>query len=69
MTIAQRAIWTMRILMAGEDMPHGHTRSPMEAARAFCARYPEMASKLLDTIGSWPSSETELRAIQCAWHG
>jgi hypothetical protein len=38
------------------------TRS--EAARIARRRAPDLASSVLDVIGSWPSSDPDLRALQ-----
>ena len=43
---------------AGESLP--------DAARRFACEHPAMRLRVLDVIGSWPSSEPELRALQRA---
>lgn len=35
-----------------------------EFARRFARRYPEKTLRILESIGSWPSSEQDLRALQ-----
>lgn len=35
-----------------------------EAARRARASDPELAARVLDAVGSWPSSEPEIRALQ-----
>ena len=37
-------------------------------ARWFCIHEPDAALRIMEMIGSWPSSEPELRALQQA-HG
>lgn len=38
--------------------------SVTEAARLARAADPALASRVLETVGSWPSSEPEIRALQ-----
>lgn len=38
-----------------------------EAANRFRARHPDRLVEILDTIGSYPSSEPELRALQAVY--
>jgi len=37
---------------------------PREFARRFYARWPSKVLEIIEAIGSWPSSEPELRALQ-----
>lgn len=37
------------------------------AARAIVRQDPDLALEVIETIGSWPSSEPELRALQQVW--
>ena len=41
--------------------------TPEEFARKFCIRNPKEALLILEEIGSFPSSEPELRALQKVW--
>lgn len=38
-----------------------------QAAREYRKHYPSRCVDVLDEIGSWPSSEPELAALQKAW--
>lgn len=35
-----------------------------QAARLARSRDPDLASRVLETVGSWPSSDPEIRALQ-----
>lgn len=37
------------------------------AARLFASKYPSLALDVMDRVGSWPSSEPEIRALQKVW--
>lgn len=37
------------------------------AARIFASRYERLAYEVMDRVGSWPSSEPEIRALQKVW--
>lgn len=37
------------------------------AARTFMIRYPNHALDVMDRVGTWPSSEPEIRALQKVW--
>lgn len=39
----------------------------IDAASVIAGRYPEECAKAMEDIGSWPSSETALRALQTVW--
>lgn len=39
-------------------------QTPIEFARHALAHHRALCCSILDTIGSWPSSEPELRALQ-----
>lgn len=41
-----------------------HGLSFADAARQARASDPELATRVLETVGSWPSSEPEIRALQ-----
>lgn len=38
-----------------------------QAAQAVKTRHPETCLRVMETIGSWPSSEPELAALQSVW--
>lgn len=42
-------------------------KAPREFARWFCRADPDAALRIMEIIGSWPSSEPELRALQQVW--
>lgn len=38
-----------------------------DAARWFSTKYPNLALEVMERIGSWPSSEAALAALQEVW--
>lgn len=44
-----------------------HGGSLQLAARIFASRYERLAYEVMDRVGSWPSSEPEIRALQKVW--
>jgi hypothetical protein len=60
MSTVLHAIQTIR-LYASEGM------SLEKAVALYKRRYPSQCVDVLDAIGSWPSSEPELAALQKAW--
>jgi hypothetical protein len=55
----------MRRLIEEHKERHGTTWK--EAASAVASRHPGLADHVMEQIGSWPSSETALRALQDVW--
>ncbi len=46
---------------------HEQGRSWDQAARLFMRNHPSMALETMDRVGSYPSSDPELRALQRVW--
>ena len=42
-------------------------QTPTYFARWYCRAHPLLALQIMEEIGSWPSSEPELRALQKVW--
>ena len=58
MTNSQRAIERIREIRGARKL------SVDAAARVFATENPTVAQRVLEDIGSWPSSEPELAALQ-----
>lgn len=56
---------THAILWIRSNTPIGETL--VNAARKYAATFPKTSLDIMETIGSWPSSEPELCALQDAW--
>ena len=58
------------VLAASEEIRHLHRSEGMtldQAARIFTSRHPDVALRAMERLGSWPSSEPELAALQRTW--
>lgn len=58
------------MLAASEEIRHLHVSEGMtldDAAKVFARRHPDVALRAMERLGSWPSSEPELAALQRTW--
>lgn len=58
---------TAAFIRMARDLKHEHESSFTGAARAIARQDLALTLEVMETIGSYPSSEPELRALQAVW--